>query len=69
MGAESEDGAAKGKHQENPFIEPAQHQTVVDMKGKKHILEKHNLIVSFPCPFYLKIIASRTFTMTCDIFL
>jgi len=34
MGAESEDGAAKGKHQENPFIEPAQHQTVVDMKGK-----------------------------------
>ncbi|XP_059479446.1 sodium channel protein para isoform X5 [Neocloeon triangulifer] len=32
LGAESEDGAAKGKHQENPFIEPAQHQTVVDMK-------------------------------------
>lgn len=37
MGAESEDGAAKGKHQENPFIEPAQHQTVVDMKGKTHL--------------------------------
>jgi hypothetical protein len=34
MGAESEDGAAKAKHQDNPFIEPAQNQTVVDMKGQ-----------------------------------
>jgi hypothetical protein len=51
MGAESEDGAAKGKHQENPFIEPAQHQTVVDMKGKI-TLAKHNFIALFPCPFF-----------------
>ncbi|XP_066993816.2 sodium channel protein para [Anabrus simplex] len=29
---DSEDGATKGKHQVNPFIEPTQHQTVVDMK-------------------------------------
>nr|CAD7455938.1 unnamed protein product [Timema tahoe] len=29
---DSEDGAMKAKHQDNPFIEPTQHQTVVDMK-------------------------------------
>nr|CAD7424705.1 unnamed protein product [Timema monikensis] len=29
---DSEDGTMKAKHQDNPFIEPTQHQTVVDMK-------------------------------------
>lgn len=28
-----EDGMSKSKHQDNPFIEPTQQQTLVDMKG------------------------------------
>lgn len=28
-----EDCTTKNKHQDNPFIEPVQQQTVVDMKG------------------------------------
>lgn len=34
MGQDYTDEAGKIKHHDNPFIEPVQTQTVVDMKGK-----------------------------------
>lgn len=33
MGQEYTDESGKIKHHDNPFIEPVQNQTVVDMKG------------------------------------
>lgn len=35
MGQEYTDESGKIKHHDNPFIEPVQTQTVVDMKGSK----------------------------------
>lgn len=41
MGLECTDETGKIKQHDNPFIEPVQNQTVVDMKG--HIIYFHSL--------------------------